>query len=380
MADRGTIFLTGASGFIARHIVLRLLEEGYRVRGSVRSLDRGREVAEAIRPHLSDPSGLDERLSFAELDLLRDDGWDDALKGCDALIHTASPFPFERPANEDEVIRPAVEGTLRALKAAHAAGIGRVVLTSSVAAVINTELEAGRDTYDERDWSDLFRTARIALREVQDDGRTRRMGFCRRGGAGEIALTVINPGFVLGPPLGGAERDLVQGPCSGSCGRRIRWVPHVGFVLVDVRDVATMHVRALDRPETGRQADHRREPVLLVRGHGPRGEGRLSRQEDRHPHRAGHADPGSSACSTVPCGRSCPKSRSPGPDQLRPRQGTARHGVHRSRKEHQGDGRLRPGEGAGVGRGPSAAALFQGAAADLFSETRKCCAAWNIFL
>ncbi|MEJ8570212.1 aldehyde reductase [Microbaculum marinum] len=248
MQHRGTVFLTGASGFIARHVALRLLEEGYRVRGSVRTLEQGSEVIAAIRPHLSDAADIDARLTFVQLDLLRDDGWDGAATGCDALIHTASPFPFRRPDHEDDVIRPAVDGTLRALQAARRAGIGRVVLTSSVAAVINTDLGPGRDAYDERDWSDPGGPRASPYVKSKTMAERAAWEFVRRDGP-KIALTVINPGFVLGPPLGGRSGTSLM-VIQRILRAKDPMVPRLGFALVDVRDVATMHVRALDRTET----------------------------------------------------------------------------------------------------------------------------------
>ncbi|MDB4241006.1 NAD-dependent epimerase/dehydratase family protein, partial [Yoonia sp.] len=129
-----TVLLTGASGYIAKHIALQLLEAGYHVRGTVRDLGRGAEVTEAVRPQLSDDSDLAVRLTFVILDLTEDAGWTDAMNGVDVLMHTASPFPLDQPKHEDDLIRPAVDGAMRALRAAHAAGITRVVLTSSTAA------------------------------------------------------------------------------------------------------------------------------------------------------------------------------------------------------------------------------------------------------
>ncbi len=122
------------------------------MRGSLRSKDRAAEVRNALRPHLTDTGVLD-RLGFVELDLARDEGWERAMQGVDALVHTASPFPMVQPRREDEVIGPAVEGTLRALGAAQAAGVGRVVLTSSMAAVMNRELPQGH-RLSEDDWTD----------------------------------------------------------------------------------------------------------------------------------------------------------------------------------------------------------------------------------
>jgi dihydroflavonol-4-reductase len=108
-----TVLLTGASGYIGKHITLQLLNQGYDVRASIRSLSKSDEVRSAVLPHLLDSSNFDSRLTFVELDLEKDSGWEAALKGVDVLMHTASPFPIASPKDEIELIRPAVEGTLR---------------------------------------------------------------------------------------------------------------------------------------------------------------------------------------------------------------------------------------------------------------------------
>ena len=149
--DGKLIFVTGASGYIAKHIIAQLLEAGYRVRGSVRSLDRADAVRRDLSVALTDAGDLTDRLEFAALELERDAGWDEGLSGADALLHTASPFPLDQPRDRQELIRPAVEGTRRALRAAKAAGIERVVLTSSAVAILNADLPAGREAYVEED-------------------------------------------------------------------------------------------------------------------------------------------------------------------------------------------------------------------------------------
>lgn len=241
------VLLTGATGFIAKHIAVRLLNAGHSVRGSVRSLDRAAEVTAAVTPHLDDPAAA-ERLRFVPLDLLADSGWQEALDGADALIHTASPFPMQQPRDRDEVVRPAVEGTRRALGAAQAAGVRRVVLTSSAAAITNAPLPEGRGTYDETDWTDLDHptvTPYVASKTLAERAAWEMV----EREAPELALTVINPVFVLGPPL-----DRHYGTSVRTVERLLRgtdpMLPRFGFSVVDVRDIAEMHVRALERPES----------------------------------------------------------------------------------------------------------------------------------
>lgn len=243
-----TVLVTGASGFIAKHIVLQLLNAGHMVVGSLRDTSRDGELREAVTPHLTDATNLDKRLRTVALDLNRDDGWAEAMEGVDVLMHTASPFPMVQPKDENEVIRPAVDGALRALKAAHKAGIKRVIFTSSTVAVTNANLPAGKTRYDEDDWSDIdsagsspyLKSKTIAERAAWDFVKTE---------APEMALTVINPGFVLGAPLDknyGTSIKVIERALNGTD----PMVPHFGFSTVDVRDVAEAHLRAMDDPST----------------------------------------------------------------------------------------------------------------------------------
>ncbi len=247
MTSRGTVVVTGASGYIAKHIVHQLLDAGYSVRGTVRTAARGQEITDAVRPILVEADNLDERLRFVELDLTRDEGWGEAMAGADFLLHTASPFPMVQPKDEAAVIRPAVDGTLRALKAARDAGIKRVVMTSSVVAVVNRKLEPGREVYDERDWTDIDDPRAAPYAKSKTLAEKAAWEFVEAQ-APDIQFTVINPGFVVGPPLDnnfGTSIEVIQ--------RALRakdpMLPNVGFQTVDVRDIALMHVRALETPE-----------------------------------------------------------------------------------------------------------------------------------
>jgi dihydroflavonol-4-reductase len=236
-----TLLLTGISGFIAKHIAVKLLNAGYDVRGSLRKLDRADEVRAALAPHVT-PEAM-ARLSFVTLDLEADAGWDQAMVGVSTLVHTASPFPIEQPKDEMVLIRPAVEGSLRALKAAKAAGVSRVVLTSSTVAVIDTAVTRMQD---ETNWCNVDAPDASAYAKSKTLAERAAWDFAAAEG---LQLTTINPGFVLGAPL-----DRHYGSSTGVVRRMLRgkdpMVPLIDFPVVDVRDVAEMHLRAVQRPET----------------------------------------------------------------------------------------------------------------------------------
>lgn len=239
-----TVLLTGASGYIGKHVALQLLNHGYTVRASIRSLAKTQEVISAVKPHLLDASKLESRLTFVELDLEKDTGWDVALKGVDVLMHTASPFPIASPKDENELIRPAVEGTLRALKAASGAGVKRVILTSSLAAIYGCDLPKGKNEYDETLWTDVTHpVGRVAYTKSKAMAEKAAWDYIAKEAPG-IELTTINPVLVLGAPLDenfGSSISVVERIMKG----KDPMLPDLRFALVDVRDVAQMHVQAI---------------------------------------------------------------------------------------------------------------------------------------
>ena len=241
-----TVLVTGASGFIAKQVALELLNAGYHVVGSLRSDSRRNEVRDAVRPHLATDDDLDRRLRFVLLDLERDEGWSEAMSGVDVLMHTASPVPMKQPRDENDLIRPAVEGTLRALRAAHAAGIRRVVLTSSSAAVTNVARPPGTSRFDETDWSDPSWSGISPYSKSKTLAERAAWDFVEST-APEMEVTAINPCLVLGRPLDdlyGSSLRIVERLLRG----RDPVVPNVGISVVDVTDVARMHVRAITAP------------------------------------------------------------------------------------------------------------------------------------
>jgi len=238
------VLLTGASGYIGKHITLRLLTDGYQVRASVRNSAKADEVLAAMKAHLPASFDLEKKLSFVELDLEKDAGWDEAIKGVDVLIHSASPFPIASPKDENDLVRPAVEGTLRALKAAHKAGVKRVILTSSVAAIYGTDLPAGKTEFDETVWSDPNHIiGRVAYTKSKTLAEKAAWDYIASD-APELELTTINPVLVAGVPLDlnfGASVSVVERLMNG----KDPVLPDMAFGIVDVKDVATMHVKAI---------------------------------------------------------------------------------------------------------------------------------------
>lgn len=239
-----TVLVTGATGYIAKHLVLQLLNAGYNVVGSARSLSREAEMHDALRPHLEDENAL-ARLRMVALDLSRDEGWDAAMQGVDVLMHTASPFPLSQPKDENDLIRPAVDGALRAVKAAKAAGVTRVVMTSSTVAVMTGELPAGKAAFNEEDWSDLSDPAATPYAKSKTLAE-RAVWDWQASDAPDMQITMINPSFVQGPPLDenfGTSIAVIERLLKG----QDPMVPDIAFVTVDVRDIAKMHILAMEK-------------------------------------------------------------------------------------------------------------------------------------
>lgn len=266
------VLVTGATGFIALHCIQQLLEAGYAVRGTARSKRRGDAVAEILRPHLSDPALL-ERLEIVSADLTADAGWPEAVGGCQYVLHVASPFPSAPPKDESTIIVPAREGALRVLRAAKAAGLERVVLTSSLAAVLY-----GVDrnkTFSEADWSNPDDPRIGAYEKSKTLAERAAWDFAR---ANDLDLVAINPGAVLGPCLGpdmSTSGEIVRKLMN----REFPACPDLHFAMVDVRDVAAAHVAALKAPDVsgerflcaGPDCSLREIADILARHYGPKG-------------------------------------------------------------------------------------------------------------
>jgi nucleoside-diphosphate-sugar epimerase len=237
-----TVLVTGGSGFIGGHCILQLLAAGYRVRTTVRDLKREGEVRATLKASGGDAG---ERLSFFAADLEKDAGWAEAVTGCDFVLHVASPLPSSVPKNEDELIGPAREGTLRVLRAARDAGVKRVVLTSSFAA-IGYGHKVQDAPFTEKDWSDLNGDDMQAYPKSKTLAERAAWDFMAKEG-GAMELSVVNPVAVFGPVLAAdysASILLVQRLMDGA----IPGCPQLYFGVVDVRDVADMHLRAMKHP------------------------------------------------------------------------------------------------------------------------------------
>jgi nucleoside-diphosphate-sugar epimerase len=237
-----TALVTGGSGFIGSHCILQLLAAGHRVRTTVRSPRREGDVRAMLKQGGADPG---DRLSFAVADLEKDAGWAEAVAGCEYVLHVASPFPANIPRHEDEVIVPAREGALRVLRASRDAGVKRVVLTSSFAAIgYGHALQEA--PFDETRWTNLdgddvrpyVKSKTLAERAAWE--------FIAREGGG-LELSVVNPVGVFGPVLGpdySTSILMVQRLMDGA----VPGCPRIHFGVVDVRDVADLHVRAMTHP------------------------------------------------------------------------------------------------------------------------------------
>jgi nucleoside-diphosphate-sugar epimerase len=260
-----TVLVTGGSGFIGVHCLVQLLQQGYDARTTVRSAAR----EDGVRAMLDRAGVAHDRLTFAHADLMSDDGWDAAVDGCEHVLHVASPFPAVQPKDPDELIRPARDGALRVLRAARGAGVRRVVLTSSFAAIGYGH----RDDRlrDETQWTELdgpgvypyIQSKTIAERAAWD--------FVADGGP---ELAVVNPVGVIGPVLGtdlSTSIELVKRLLDGG----VPALPRITFGLVDVRDVADLHLRAMTSPDAAGErflaisgeGTHMREVAAALKQH-----------------------------------------------------------------------------------------------------------------
>ena len=239
------VLVTGASGYIALHCILGLLNKGYKVKGSLRNMNREDEVRKSLGTNFKN-----ENLEFCKLNLLNNEGWEEATSDCEYLFHIASPCCIKEPKNEKEIIDPALEGTLTALKAAHKSKLKKVVLTSSMGAIAYGH---NKSQCDQTDWTDTSKNvgAYIKSKTIAEKAA---WDFVNNQTKGSLIMTTIHPGMVFGPLIGndidGISASLIIKMMTG----KFPALPNIYFTVVDVRDVANLHVQAL----TKKQSDHRR--------------------------------------------------------------------------------------------------------------------------
>ena len=241
------VLVTGGSGFIGSHTIVQLLAAGHDVRTTVRNLAREPDVRELVRAGGGEPDG---RLSFVAGDLDHDAGWPEAVEGMEYVLHVASPFPATVPKREDELIVPARDGALRVLRAARDAGVKRVVMTSSFAAIGYGHPEQSAP-FDETSWTNLDGRDVTAYVKSKTIAERAAWDFIAREGRA-LELSVVNPVAVFGPALGhdfATSILLVQRLMDGA----VPGCPRIMFSAVDVRDVVDLHLRAMTHPQAAGQ-------------------------------------------------------------------------------------------------------------------------------
>lgn len=237
------VLVTGGSGFVAVHCILQLLEKGYEVRTTIRNINKKDRVIQMLKN-----GGISsfEKLSFVEADLTDDKNWDEAVKGCDYVLHIASPIFLALPKDENEMIRPAVDGALRVLKAARDAKVKRVVMTSNFGAVGYSHKDRNVPITEES-WTDPNQKGLSSYNKSKAMAERAAWNFMKKEG-GDLELSVINPTAIFGPSLGpeiSSGFELLKGLLSGS----MKAIPNLTFNIIDVRDVADLHIRAMLHPE-----------------------------------------------------------------------------------------------------------------------------------
>ena len=247
MTPSSPILVTGASGFVAIHTVIQLLQQGYNVRGTIRSLSKEADIRRTISNYVQ----ANDRLEILSADLSQDAGWDEAMQNVETVLHVASPFPLYEPKHEDELIVPAVQGTLRVLRAAHKAGVKRMVQVSSVAA-ISSGHNGENKTFSEADWSDLTKDIGAYAKSKTLAERAAWDFIHGSENTNKMQLTTINPPLILGPVPNKDFRTSIELVRTIMLGQ----VPGVGRIKmgsVDVRDVASALILAMQTPEAAGQ-------------------------------------------------------------------------------------------------------------------------------
>lgn len=239
------VLVTGGSGFVGTQCIIHCLTAGYRVKTTVRSLEREETVLQVLQA-AGAPNA--ESVSFVEADLTKEDGWKEAVQDCTYVLHVASPFPAEAPKNENDLIIPARDGTLRVLRAARDAGVKRVVVTSSFAAMGHGH--RNRDPtkpFTEEDWTDVDGPGCGAYEKSKTLAERAAWDFIEKEG-GILELSVVNPANVMGPVLGSDISTSIE-VASRLLNGAVPGCPNIEFGIVDVRDVADLHLLAMTHPK-----------------------------------------------------------------------------------------------------------------------------------
>ena len=241
------VLVTGISGYIGAHVAAKLLADGYRVRGTVRSLGKGQRILKAMEAHGSDVSDVD----LVQANLASDEGWKGAVAGCRYVQHIASPFPSEPPRDREALVPEARAGAMRVVEQALAAGAERVVMTSSMVAMMGQPGRGERMVVTESDWSDPDWTPLTAYPVSKTRAERAVWDYAKAQGLEERIVTVC-PGLVVGPDPygnGGASLELIESMMGGE----FPVVPKIAYPLVDIRDCAAIHVAAMTADVGGRR-------------------------------------------------------------------------------------------------------------------------------
>ena len=246
--DMKKVLVTGITGFIGQHCAAELLKHGYAVKGSLRNLAKKEEVIKGIKKVI-DPKG---NIEFCQLDLLIDNGWAEAMQDCEFVLHVASPYFTSEPKDPSDLIKPAVEGTLRALKAAKQAGIKRVVLTSSIVAML--EDIKGTVAINQNSWTNVEAKNATAYVKSKTLAEKSAWDFIKNQDKEQpLELVVINPGSVYGPTLTGDLSGESMTSFAKLISGKMPLLPRISINMSDVRDIAQIHVAALENKSANGQ-------------------------------------------------------------------------------------------------------------------------------
>lgn len=242
MKNQTTVLVTGGTGFVGLQIILQLLEKGYRVRTSVRNLKSADKVRGTLKAN-----GIEsfDNLSFVECELTKDENWGNAMQSCTYVLSVASPVFFDKPKDEEEAMRPAREGILRVLKFAQKAGVKRVIMTSNFGAIGFTQFDKKRTT-NEADWTNTNNKSVSVYERSKTLAEKAAWEFIEKQGRG-LEFATINPVAIWGPSLDAhvsGSFHLLENLLNGT----MKAIPNISLNVVDVRDVADLHIRAMETP------------------------------------------------------------------------------------------------------------------------------------